>query len=95
MFFSVKNPMIIGGKKYRTCICYPVTEYVKKTVEELAQKGKVDLYDEVRFFCNGKLMKTKAEEEAEKKEIKKAERKAKRSETKEVLEVKEVETEGF
>ena len=40
-------------------------------------------------------MKTKAEEEAEKREIKKAERKAKRSETKESLEVKEVETEGF
>ena len=60
MFFSVKEPMRIGGKTYRTCICYVVTDTLKATIERLSEKGKVDIYSEQRFFCNGKLVEKKA-----------------------------------
>lgn len=60
MFFSVKEPMRIGGKSYRTCICYVVTDTLKATIERLSEKGKVDIYSEQRFFCNGKLVEKKA-----------------------------------
>ena len=59
MFFSVKVPMKIGAKSFKTCICYALPDYMKKTVEELAEKGKAEIYSEQRFFCNGKLVELK------------------------------------
>ena len=66
MFFSVKVPMLIGGKQYKTCICYPLTEGLKKTVEGLVAKGKAEVYEEQRFFCNGKLVELKKKSKAKK-----------------------------
>lgn len=90
MFFSVKTSTIIGGRKFRNCVCYPLTDFIKSAVEELVAKGKASIYTERRFFCNGKLVKTKAEKDIERKEAKKAEKKAK----KEAEAVKEIEVEA-
>lgn len=59
MFFSVKIPMKIGGKKFRSCICYPLNEQLRLTVEKLVSEGKAVIYNEQKFFCNGKLMEDK------------------------------------
>lgn len=56
MFFSVKVPMRIGGKEYKTCICYPLNDILKTTIEDLEKKGKAVIYSERKFFCNGKLV---------------------------------------
>lgn len=71
MFFSVKVPMKIGNRSFRTCICYKLDENLKSTVQKLASEGKAEIYTEVRFFCNGKLVeKTKNKAKTKKKEIK-------------------------
>lgn len=100
MYFSVKDTFIIGGKKYRPCICYHTESVVlQNTIENLVKKDKAVVYEEKRFFCNGKLVKTSAEKEAEEKARKKAERKAKKEVAEEkaeiVLEENTEETEGF
>lgn len=74
MFFSVKVPMKIGNKSFRTCICYKLEENLKSTVQKLASEGKAEIYTEVRFFCNGKLVeKTKNKSKTKKKETKRKE----------------------
>lgn len=90
MFFSVKTSMKIGGKKYRSCICYPITDHIKLTVEKLAEEGKADIYTEQRFFCNGKLVPLKKKESKKSKTDKKAER-----EVSENTEKTEIKAEGF
>lgn len=73
MFFSVKVPMKIGNKNFRTCICYKLDENLKSTVQKLASEGKAEIYTEVRFFCNGKLVeknKNKNKVKTKKKETK-------------------------
>lgn len=73
MFFSVKVPMKIGNKSFRTCICYKLEENLKSTVQKLASEGKAEIYTEVRFFCNGKLVeknKNKNKVKTKKKETK-------------------------
>lgn len=104
MYFSVRDTYIIGGKKYRPCICYHTeSALLKNTIENLVKKDKAVIYEEKRFFCNGKLVKTKAEQEAEDKAKKKAEREEKKAkkETEEIaleenaLEENVKETEGF
>lgn len=59
MFFSVKAPIKIGGKKFIPCVCYEITPYLQLTVEQLVKEGKVTLYDERVFFCNGKIIEKK------------------------------------
>lgn len=59
MFFSVKVPIKIGGKPFHTCICYELKEELKTAVEKLASAGKAEIYSEVKFFCNGKLVEKK------------------------------------
>lgn len=99
MYFSVRDTYIIGGKKYRPCICYHTESVLlKNTIENLVKKDKAVIYEEKRFFCNGKLVKTKAEQEAEDKAKKKAEREEKKAkkDTEEIaLEENAKETEGF
>lgn len=68
MYFSVRSQVKIGGKVYKTCICYKTENTViMNTIENLAKKGLAEIYEEKRFFCNGKLVKTRAEKEAEEK----------------------------
>lgn len=101
MYFSVRDTFTIGGKKYRPCICYHTESVIlKNTIENLVKKDLAVIYEEKRFFCNGKLVKTEAEKEAEKKARKKAEKKAKKEVSLEekaeiVLEENTEETEGF
>lgn len=54
MFFSVKEPIKIGGKPFRTCICYDLTDDLRATVNKLVEEGKAVLYPVYTFFCNGK-----------------------------------------
>ena len=107
MFFSVKVPMKIGGKAFRTCVCYDLTETLRATVEKLEKEGKAVIYAEQRFFCNGKLVdaklvEKKAEPEEKPKKVKKAktfpvkdaEELAEEAEIVPIEEIKD-ETEGF
>lgn len=59
MFFSVNNIIKIGGKKFIPCVCYEVTPYLQLTVDNLVKEGKVTLYDERVYFCNGKVIEKK------------------------------------
>lgn len=70
MFFSVKLPLNIGGKVVKPCICYPLPKNLEATVAKLAKEGKADIYEERKFFCNGKLVekKKKARKVSSKKE---------------------------
>lgn len=100
MYFSVRNQVKIGGKVYKTCVCYKTENTViMNTIENLVKKDLAVIYEEKRYFCNGKLVKTSAEKEAEEKARKKAERKAKKEVAEEkaeiVLEENTEETEGF
>ena len=85
MFFTVKTPIRIGGKLFKTCVCYEVTPYLELTVQKLAKEGKVDLHEKFVFFCNGKPVAEKAKTfEAVEKPVKKA--KPKKAEPKEEVE---------
>lgn len=68
MFFSVKVPMKIGNKKYRTCVCYELPKLLEETVKKLEKEGKASIYEKEVFFCNGKLVELKKEPVAVKKE---------------------------
>lgn len=54
MFFVVKEPIKIGGKPFRTCICYDLTDDLRPTVNKLVEEGKAVIYPVYTFFCNGK-----------------------------------------
>lgn len=56
MFFSVKVPLKIAGKDYIPCVCYPLPRFLEYTVKELKKEGKVEIYDKIVFFQNGKLI---------------------------------------
>lgn len=61
MFFSVNESIKIGGKPFKSCICYEVTPYLERTVAKLEKEGKVTVYTERVFFCNGKIVSKKEE----------------------------------
>ncbi len=62
MFFSVKSSVKIAGKVYTPCVCYPVTDFLKATVDKMAKEDKAFLYEDRVFFQNGKVIEKKAEE---------------------------------
>lgn len=85
MYFTLKTPTRIGGKLYRTCICYEVTSYLELTVNKLVKEGKAELHEKFVFFCNGKPVEQKAEKfEQVEKPVKKA--KGKKAEPKKEVE---------
>lgn len=90
MFFSVTKPVKIAGKSYIPCVCYPLPEPLKYTVECMKKEGKAVLYDKVVFFQNGKLIEpeTKAEKAVEEKKSRK-EKKVKTVEVKNIEELAE------
>lgn len=59
MYFAVSEPISILGKTYKPCICYECPTFMLRTVRELADKGKVTIFTERQFFCNGKIISTK------------------------------------
>lgn len=72
MFFSVTKPIKIDGKAYIPCVCYPLPERLKYTVEQLKKEGRAEIYDKIVFFQNGKLVEQKAvaEDKKNKKKVK-------------------------
>jgi hypothetical protein len=49
-FFSVADPVKIGGTLYRPSVCYPIPGSLEQAVAELAAKGRARIYqEEVRF----------------------------------------------
>lgn len=56
MFFSVKQPLRIAGKDYIPCVCYSLPRFLEYTVSCLKKEGKVEIYDKMVFFQNGKLI---------------------------------------
>lgn len=72
MFFSVKEPILLFGKKFVPCVCYEATRPMEATIKDLEAKGKAVTYEERVFFQNGKVLKPLAERKAEKKAEEKA-----------------------
>lgn len=63
MFFSVKTPTKIAGKVYTPCVCYPLPETLKLTIEKMVSEDKAYIYDHKVAFQNGKVIAKKAEVE--------------------------------
>lgn len=76
MFFSVKEPILLFGKKFAPCVCYEATRQMEATIKDLEAKGKAVTYEEKVFFQNGKILKSLAERKAEEKAKIQAEKKA-------------------
>lgn len=99
MFFTVKTPIRIGGKLFKTCICYEVTPYLELTVQKLAKEGKVDIHEKFVYFCNGKPVEQKAKtfetvaKPAKKAKAKKVEPEKFKEEVEEIVTPVEYETE--
>lgn len=89
MFFSVKEPMKIFGKKFIPCICYEATRQMEATINHLAEEGKVRVYDRKVFFQNGKVIKSLEERKKEEKEKKKLLKDAKKKEESKNIQEKE------
>lgn len=53
-YFSVKKSVNIAGKTYMPCICYPLTEYLKLTIEMLERNGTATIHKNKVAFQNGK-----------------------------------------
>lgn len=63
MFFSVKTPTKITGKVYTPCVCYPLPDILKPTIEKMVNEDKAYIYDCKVAFQNGRVLK-KVEKEA-------------------------------
>ena len=61
MFFSVKSAVRIAGKAYTPCVCYPLSDYLKLTIEKMVAEDKAYIYDHKVAFQNGKVIEKKAE----------------------------------
>ena len=53
-FFSVKKPIIFGGKSYRPSICYKLTADIFDTVAFLAEVGDAVRYEKPVRFVSGR-----------------------------------------
>jgi inner membrane protein involved in colicin E2 resistance len=61
MFFSVKTPTKIAGKVYTPCVCYPLPDVLKPTIDKMVEEGKAYIYNNKVFFQNGKVIEKKEE----------------------------------
>lgn len=52
-YFSVRNPVLLDGKKLVSSVCYPIDRAKLGALEELAGKGKITLYEERMRFVSG------------------------------------------
>lgn len=62
MFFSVKTPTKIAGKVYTPCVCYPLPDVLKPTIEKMVKEERAYTYENKVFFQNGKVIEKKAVE---------------------------------
>lgn len=72
MFFSVKSAVKIAGKVYIPCICYPLSDFLKATIEKMEKEERAYIYDCKVAFQNGRVLKKVKAKPAETKKIKKA-----------------------
>ncbi len=86
MFFSVKSPTKIAGKVYTPCVCYPLPDVLKPTIDKMIKEGKAYIYNSKVFFQNGKVLEKKEVEEVKPDNTKKS-KKAKKEEIKEEDEI--------
>lgn len=86
MFFSVKTPTKIAGKVYTPCVCYPLSDTLKPTIEKMEKEEKAYIYDCKVAFQNGKVLVKKEVEEAKPDNTKKS-KKAKKEDIKEEEEI--------
>lgn len=63
MYFAVKKYLRIGGRHYRPCISYALTESLRSTVDGLVRKGVAETSEKPIFFQNGARI-TLSEKEA-------------------------------
>lgn len=84
MFFSVKSAVKIAGKVYIPCICYPLSDFLRATIEKMVSEERANIYDHKVAFQNGKVLEKKVE--AKPVETKKS-KKAKKEEIKEEEEI--------
>lgn len=81
MFFSVKSAVKIAGKVYTPCVCYPLPDTLKPTIEKMVKEERAYIYDSKVFFQNGKVIEKKVVE-AKPADTKKS-KKTKKEDTKE------------
>ncbi len=62
MFFSVKSAVKIAGKVYIPCVCYPLSDFLRATIEKMVKEEKAYIYDHKVAFQNGKVLEKKAVE---------------------------------
>ena len=83
MFFSVKSAVKIAGKVYIPCVCYPLSDFLRATVEKMVKEERAYIYDHKVAFQNGKVLEKKAE-------VKPAETKKSKKVKKEIKEEEEI-----
>lgn len=55
-WYSVKQAMVIGGKKHIPCVCYEGNNLFYETLKELERREKVVFYSNEVSFSNGKVI---------------------------------------
>lgn len=85
MFFSVKSAVKIAGKVYVPCICYPLPDFLRATIEKMVKEERAYIYGCKVAFQNGKVLK-----KIEKKPVVGEKKKAKKVKTVPVKDVKEL-----
>ena len=86
MFFSVKSAVKIAGKVYIPCVCYPLSDFLRATIEKMVAEERAYIYDHKVAFQNGKVL----EKKVEAKPVVEEKKKAKKGKTIPVKDVKEL-----
>ena len=63
MYFIVKKYLRIGGRNYKPCISYRLSDYLFSTIKELEKKGDAEISEKPVFFQNGSRIQEKARTE--------------------------------
>lgn len=59
MYFTVKKYLRIGGRNYKPCISYRLSDYLFPTIKGLEAKGDAEITEKPVFFQNGSKIKPK------------------------------------
>lgn len=62
MYFIVKKYLRIGGRNYKPCISYRLSDYLFSTIKELERKGDAEITEKPVFFQNGSRIEEKVPE---------------------------------
>ena len=62
MYFIVKKYLRIGGRNYKPCISYRLSDYLFSTIKELERKGDAEITEKPVFFQNGSRIEQKVPE---------------------------------